>query len=79
MQKFRTDCFWKSNCEKECLLRTQVGKTYITLEHVIKGKVLSAGSSVSIFDASEKSICAPEGILNSQRLFFFHQTFHICA
>lgn len=65
------DCFWKSNCEKECLLRAQVGKTYITLEHVIKGKVLSAGSSVLIFDASEKSVCAPEGILNSQRLFFF--------
>ena len=50
------DCFWKSNCEKECLLRAQVGKTYITLEHVNKGKVLSAGSSVLIFDASEKSV-----------------------
>ena len=47
--------------KRNVCLELKLGK-HITLEHVIKGKVLSVGSSISISDASEKSICAPEGI-----------------
>ena len=51
------DCFWKSNREKECLLRAQVGKTYVTMKDIIgiKEKLTSPGSSVSNFDASEEN------------------------
>lgn len=47
------DSFWKSNCEKECLLRLQVGKTYVTMKDVIgrKEKETSPDSSISKFDA----------------------------
>lgn len=32
------DSFWRSNCEKECSLRAQVGKTYVTTKNIIGRK-----------------------------------------
>lgn len=55
--------FWKSNCEKKCLLRAQVGKTYITTKDIIgrKKKITLPDSSISNFDASEEIQSALQG------------------